>query len=315
MTNSEQKLSAQSASRKPRVSTAIDRKMVARPVRNQSMIARNAAMVVGATSTRSGQQMQQTQQMKQMQQQSQSMQSQQQKQQMQQQMQQMQKQSQQSQQMMKQQMMNDKIMQTTNQRMQQRMSTEQTPVVKETAKQMKESAIEKALQSASRTQTEEKKQTGVHFGFKRILLAMAGAALGVFAIVYFVNLNAPNISLKVAAMQTGIEASYPAFVPRDYTLSDITSEVGKISLNFKNVTTDAYFTIIEEKSSWDSNALLNNYVRYEFGDDYVTLREQGLTLYVSNSSAAWVNGGIVYKLNATVNTLTKKQIKSIATSL
>ena len=199
--------------------------------------------------------------------------------------------------------------------MQQRMSTEQTPVVKETAKQMKESAIEKALQSASRTQTEEKKQTGVHFGFKRILLAMAGAALGVFAIVYFVNLNAPNISLKVAAMQTGIEASYPAFVPRDYTLSDITSEVGKISLNFKNVTTDAYFTIIEEKSSWDSNALLNNYVRYEFGDDYVTLREQGLTLYVSNSSAAWVNGGIVYKLNATVNTLTKKQIKSIATSL
>ena len=309
MTNSEQKLSAQSASRKPRVSTAIDRKMVTRPVRSQSMIARNAEMVVNRSSTQSGQQMKQQMQQQSNQQQTtqkQMMSSQQQTQQSQ----------QQSQQQMKQQMMQEKLMQVTNQRMQQRMSSQQqTEVMKETAKQMKESAIEKALASASRTQIEEKKSTGVHFGFKRVLLAMAGAALGVFAIVYFVNLNAPNISLKVAAMQTGIEASYPAFVPRDYTLSDITSEVGKISLNFKNVTTDSYFTIIEEKSSWDSNALLNNYVRYEYGEDYTTLREQGLTLYVSNSSAAWVNGGIVYKLLAPANTLTKKQIKSIAVSL
>lgn len=311
MTNSEQKVSAQSASRKPRVSTAIDRKMVTRPVRSQSMIARNAEMVVGRSSTQSGQQMRQ-----QMQQQQQSSQPQ-----MRQALQQpMQKQTtsqqseQQSEQQIKQQMMQEKLMQVTNQRMQQRMSKQQTPMMKESAKQMKESAIEKALASASRT-TEETKTTGVHFGFKRVLLAMAGAALGVFAIVYFVNLNAPNISLKVAAMQTGIEASYPAFVPRDYSLSDITSEVGKISLNFKHVTADSNFTIIEEKSSWDSNALLNNYVRYEYGEDYTILREQGLTLYVSNSSAAWVNGGIVYKLIAPANTLTKKQIKSIAVSL
>ena len=73
--------------------------------------------------------------------------------------------------------------------------------------------------------------------------------------------------------------------------------------------------LTEEKSSWDTNALLNNYVRKEYKDDYSVIKEQGLTIYVSNSNATWVNGGIVYKLNAPANSLTKKQIKSIAVSL
>jgi hypothetical protein len=147
------------------------------------------------------------------------------------------------------------------------------------------------------------------------MLALVCSAAAVFAIVYFVNLNAPNISLKVAAMQTGIEASYPAYVPRDYSLSDITSESGKITLNFKNSATGEGFSLVEEKSSWDTNALLNNYVRKEYNEDYTVIKEQGLTIYISNGDAAWVNGGIIYKLRAATNSLTKKQIKSIAVSL
>lgn len=208
------------------------------------------------------------------------------------------------------------IAESANARMQQRMSSQPTPV-KETAKQIKETAIEKALASASRKKSaDEKQESGkIHFGFKRVLLAMACAAACVAAVVFFVNLNSPNISLKVAAMQTGIEASYPAYVPRDYTLSDIMSENGKVTLNFKNGNDDTLMTLVEEKSSWDSNALLNNYVRYEYGDDYTTMREQGLTIYISSSNATWVNGGVVYKLTAPNNALTKKQIKSIAVSL
>ena len=205
---------------------------------------------------------------------------------------------------------------TANSRMQQRMSKQMTPE-KESAKDMKESAIEKAIASASRVRTpaEEKRLNKVHFGFKRILLALACATMGVFAIVFFVNLNSPNISLKVAAMQTGIEATYPKYVPSEYALSDITSENGKITLNFKSNKDDIKMTLIEEKSSWDSNTLEKNFVRTEFGDDFSTVREQGLTIYISGSSAAWVNGGIVYKLLAPDNTLTKKQINRIAVSL
>ncbi len=146
-------------------------------------------------------------------------------------------------------------------------------------------------------------------------MALSCAAAVVLVIVYFVNLNMPDISLKVAAMQTGFEASYPSYVPRDYTLSGITSEEGNITLNFRNHAEDTTFSLNEEKSTWDSGALLNNYVRPTYGENYSTVKEQGLTIYINGSNATWVNGGIVYKLTAESSNLTKKQIKSIAVSL
>ena len=190
-----------------------------------------------------------------------------------------------------------------------------------TAKQMKDQAIQKALAAASQTNDSDKKSSKyqkigkVHFGWGRVLLAFTCAAVAVVAIVYFVNLNMPDISLRVAAMNTGIEATYPSYVPRDFALTDITSENGKITLNFKNSAMEQEFTLVEEKSSWDSNALLSNYVKAEYTDNFATIREQGLTIYVDGSNAAWVNGGVVYKLSANGDVLTKKQIKSIATSL
>ncbi|MBR3386175.1 hypothetical protein IKG68_01210 [Candidatus Saccharibacteria bacterium] len=190
---------------------------------------------------------------------------------------------------------------------------------KKTARGIKDSAIEKALVEASseRTRHEKNRKNSrrTHFGFRRIVLALACAAAAVFAIVYFVNLNTPNVSLKVAAMQSGIDAKYPGYVPRDYNLSDITSESGKITLNFRNPSTGDAFTLIEEKSSWDSSALLNNFVRSNYGEDFSQVEEQGLTLFINGSDACWVNGGVVYKLRTTSGSLTKKQIKTIATSL
>ena len=193
-----------------------------------------------------------------------------------------------------------------------------------TAKELKDQAIRKALESAAKTNSAQIKQTSSEktkksfmgqFRVGRVMLALTCTATAVFAIVYFVNLNMPDISLKVAAMQTGIEASYPNYVPRDYTLSDIASEENKITLNFKNDVSGESFTLVEEKSSWDSNALQNNYVKNEYPESYSTIREQGLTIYVNDSNATWVNGGVLYKLTANNGTLTKKQIKTIATSL
>ncbi|MBO4812973.1 hypothetical protein J5491_02375 [Candidatus Saccharibacteria bacterium] len=193
-----------------------------------------------------------------------------------------------------------------------------------TAKELKDQAIRKALASAAKTDdtyTEEVNDRKARGGFMgqfrlgRVMLALTCTAVAVFAIVYFVNLNMPDISLRVAAMQTGIEASYPNYVPRDYTLSEISSEESKITLKFVNNASGDDFTLVEEKSSWDSSALQNNYVKNEFPEGYSTIREQGLTIYVFDSNAAWVNGGVVYKLTAPKDTLTKKQIKTIATSM
>jgi hypothetical protein len=195
---------------------------------------------------------------------------------------------------------------------------------KMTAKELKDQAIQRALASASKTSEnmdakktkKSKKAPKLHFGLGRVVLALSCAAAAVFAIVYFVNLNMPDISMRVAAMQTGIEATYPSYVPRDFSLSDITSENGKVVLSFKNSGTGDAFSLTEETSSWDSNALLANFVKDEYGDNYTTVREQGLTIYISGGGdAAWVNGGVVYKIDSTAGALTKKQINTIATSL
>ena len=125
----------------------------------------------------------------------------------------------------------------------------------------------------------------------------------------------PDVSLKVAAMQTGINASYPSYVPRDFAVSSITSEEGEVTISFYNSKTDASFDLIEEKSYWDSSALLTNYVKDKYEDNYTAVREQGITLYISESDAAWVNGGVVYKIITKSGSLTNKQIRSIAVSL
>lgn len=210
-----------------------------------------------------------------------------------------------------------------NARMQQRAAA---PVASRmTAKELKDQAIQKALASAENMKEESKdmvaktkgKKVGsqIHFGFGRVLLALSCAAAAVFAIVYFVNLNMPDISMRVAAMQTGMDPSYPNYVPRDYSVSSITSEDGKITMEFSNSSEGTEFTLIEEKSSWDTNALLSNFVKDEYGENYTIVREQGLTIYVNGSNAAWVNGGMVYKIKASNGVLTNKQIRSIATSL
>ncbi|MBQ2695455.1 hypothetical protein IJG04_02340 [Candidatus Saccharibacteria bacterium] len=190
---------------------------------------------------------------------------------------------------------------------------------KMTAKEIKKQEIDKVMaeavrKSAKETKKSPKKFKGVGMDWKRVLLALGCAGVIVFAIAYFVNINSPDISMKVAAMQTGIDASYPSYTPRGYSLTDITSESGKITLNFKESSTDDGYSLIEEKTSWDSNALLNNYVKDEFSD-YSTIKEQGLTIYISGSNAVWVNGGVLYKIKISQGSLTKKQIITIATSL
>lgn len=188
---------------------------------------------------------------------------------------------------------------------------------KPTAKEMKQQEIEKAVKNATKipatTPKRRERKIFGDFGLKRVVLATACVATAIFAVVYFVNLTSTDMSLKVAAMQSGIDAAYPSYVPRGFSLSDVTSGSGKVSMHFKNG--DEEFGITEEVSNWDSEALLNNYIKSTYGNDYSVVREQGLTLYMGNNWEVWVNGGVLYKLTINSGSLTKKQMKSIATSL
>lgn len=193
-------------------------------------------------------------------------------------------------------------MDSTSKQPQSTLASNATSSVKSTSTRPKSTHIK----SKSR---KSRKQNGA-----RVALAFTCAAACVAVVAFFIYLNMPDLSVRVTAMQNGINSSYPHYVPRDYSLANVTSETGKITMEFTGPEQNA-FTLTEERSSWDSNALLNNFVKAEWGENYVTIREQGLTLYVSGSDAAWVDGGIFYNLDASGNNLTKKQIKNIAVSL
>lgn len=198
------------------------------------------------------------------------------------------------------------------------------PARKLSAAQVRANAMEQALHNVatmddpkarakrSRSAMRPRKKAG----FKRFAIAFTCAAACVGGLIAFVGTNMPDISVRVAAMQTGIQAAYPSYVPRDYALGDIFSEDGKITMIFEGPA-GASFTLVEEKSSWDSSALLRNYVEPKWGEEYVTTHEQGITIYIANvnSDAAWVNGGVLYKINSSGTALTKKQVRSIVTSL
>ena len=191
-----------------------------------------------------------------------------------------------------------------------------TTAQKPTANELKEAAIKKALKTIEKDQPAEEKtlKTSPKFGVGRIILALGCATVSIFAIAYLININMPEFSLRVAAMQTGIEPTYPNYVPAGYSQNGISAEGDKIAITFKH-NNENTFTLSEEKSSWDSTTLLNNYIKPEFKENYSTIREHGLTIYIAPAAAAWINGGIAYKLTFNENSLTKNQIISLATSL
>lgn len=192
------------------------------------------------------------------------------------------------------------------------------------AQELKDRAIKQALRKVSQvendtkmtTQFSESKQEKQHFWQKRrfaVAVAMVVISFGLLG--YLVYLNMPDISVRVAAMQTGIDKAYPSYVPANYRLDGLVKEdAGRITMNFKN-SEGKKFTLMEEKSSWDSSAVLSNYVKKNWGSDYSIAKGQGLTIYVSKSNAAWVNGGVFYVITDDEGSLSSTDLHDIAVSL
>jgi hypothetical protein len=192
------------------------------------------------------------------------------------------------------------------------------------AQELKDRAIQQALRKVDRI--EEKKDLGVqftnegqqkaHFWQKKSFAITACMAIVSLALLgYLVALNMPDISVRVAAMQTGIEKIYPSYVPSNYRLDGLVKEdAGRVTMNFKN-DDGKKFILMEEKSSWDSAAVLSNYVKKNWGNNYSIAKGQGLTIYISGSNAAWVNGGVFYVITNEDGALSATDLHDIAVSL
>ncbi len=193
----------------------------------------------------------------------------------------------------------------------------QTAAVKQAPKPsqvIKQEAISEALQNAPTHNRNAKAP-------KRVKKIRRFASVGSVSLAllllggYFTYLNMPSLSVRVAAAQSGVDASYPEYRPDGYSLSGaVAYSQGQVSLKFASNSGDQNFTINQSRSNWDSTAVLDNYVKEKAGDKYITYSERGLTIYTYNSNAAWVNGGVLYTINGDAP-LSSDQIRRIATSL
>ena len=132
---------------------------------------------------------------------------------------------------------------------------------------------------------------------------------------YLTYLNMPNLSVRVAAAQSGVAASFPQYRPDGYRFDGpIAYAPGEVIINFEANGGPQKFTIKQKDSSWDSQAVLDNYVAKKSNNQYITSSEGGLTIYTFDNKAAWVNRGIFYSIDGDAP-LSSEQVLRIAASM
>lgn len=179
---------------------------------------------------------------------------------------------------------------------------------------LKQAKLDKALDSAPRHHAKQKKMGFryrtklMSFGFGAMALMMLGG--------YMTYINAPNLSVRIAAAQAGIDASYPNYQPDGYSLNGpVAFNDGEVSMTFvANANKEVSYYVQQSSSDWDSATLLENYVKGQSSGDYNTSQLNGMTIYTYGGNAAWVSGGILYTINGNAQ-LSPDQIRKIASSL
>lgn len=179
-------------------------------------------------------------------------------------------------------------------------------------KLIKEEAIAKAIKKASDTKQPKKPNY-----FKRHHRFINIFSISIFIIIimgYITYLNMPNISVVVASNQAGIKAKYPEYIPDGYKISGpVSYQNGEVTINFHANTGSNEFLIKQSKSSWDSSAV-KNMVNKDSKGEFITTEERGLTIFTYDGNAAWVNGGIIYRIAGNA-LLSGDQVRRIAISL
>lgn len=147
-------------------------------------------------------------------------------------------------------------------------------------------------------------------------MSLTSASLGILLLGgYLTYLTMPSISTRVAASQAGINASYPSYQPTGYSLSGpVAYQQGSVAMKFAANSGPQAFVLSQARSTWDSAAVLDNYVTPKAGNDYSTTATGGLTIYTYGTNSVWVNNGVLYTISGDAP-LSNDQIQRIATSL
>lgn len=147
---------------------------------------------------------------------------------------------------------------------------------------------------------------------KPTAIVMSVIALGLLGTLLW-RTNYPDISLKIAAMRSGLSASMPGFVPAGWSRAqNVKTSDGAMS--YQLVKDSKSLQVNQQKTDWDSQAVLEQYV-LKRSVDYLALQASGLTIYMyGDGQAAWVNQGTLYTISGE-HGLSQEDVIRMATSL
>lgn len=128
-------------------------------------------------------------------------------------------------------------------------------------------------------------------------------------------LNAPALSLKVAAVKSGVSARLPGYQPQGFTFGNLSYGKGNVTVSYASAAdANQRFDITQRSSSWDSQSLLSNFVQTA-SHAYQTYQQAGRTVYMyGDNTATWVDSGVWYTVNGNT-ALSRDQILNLAGSL
>lgn len=153
-------------------------------------------------------------------------------------------------------------------------------------------------------------------GRRSRLVSVGATSLAVLLLgSFFAYQNIPQASMHYASARAGISAQLPGYRPSGFALSHkIEYNPGQIKLSFRSNTDERNFTITQRSSTWNSDALMANYVAQASGQ-VQTYQDKGRTIYIyGDSNATWVNGGVWYDINGN-SQLNSDQLVRIASSM
>lgn len=188
-----------------------------------------------------------------------------------------------------------------------------------TANAVKHSLIAKSLEDANKQHAPQKPHK-VKKTRSKAARRLQFTTIGVTALVlaaYVTYLNVPALSMKVASSRAGFAATLPGQTPSGYRLQGpIAYSPGQVVIKFGSNTDNRHFSIQQQPSTWDSEALKENYIAKNSSIEPTTYQDSGLTIFFYNGGdAAWVNDGKFYSLKSQNSQLDTAQVRAIATSM
>lgn len=145
--------------------------------------------------------------------------------------------------------------------------------------------------------------------------ASMGAAVGLSVLLLGVIVvqNQDGVRLQMASAKAGFDVSLPDYRPAGYALGQIDYSQGAAAERFRGPN-GSHYTITQEKSDWDSQALLKNFVVADYGS-YQTVAAGGRTIFLyGGHNATWVYGGVWYIIQAD-GSVSNQQLIDLAASL